>query len=135
MYSGPRVGVVDGDAGVLLVDDAGAGFLDEHVGGEGEDALARDHDLAGGDLVELDGAVDDGFLILGEHAHAAGGGGDELELFGGVDSAFLGHGSAEELENELRRVVHEADGWAGEGDEDVHRSRDGDGNLFGFAEG
>ena len=132
---GAAGGVVDGDAGVLLVDDAGAGFLDEHVGGEREDALARDHDLAGGDLVELDGAVDDGFLIFGEHAHAAGGGGDELELFGGVDSAFLGHWGAEELQNELRRSVHEADGGASEGDEDFHRPGDGDGDLFGFAEG
>ena len=81
-------GVVDGDAGVLLFDDAGAGLLDGHVGGEGEDLAARGHDLADGDVVELDGAVDDLFLKDGEQAHAAGGGGDELELFGRVDGAF-----------------------------------------------
>ena len=62
MCSGPRGGIVDGDAGVLLLDDAGAGLLDGHVGGEGEDLAARRHDLADGDVVELDGAVDDLFL-------------------------------------------------------------------------
>ena len=81
-------GIVDGDAGVLLFDDAGAGVFDGHVGGEGEDFAAGGHDLADGDVVELDGAVDDLFLKGGQQAHAAGGGGDELELFGRVDGAF-----------------------------------------------
>ena len=87
---GAAGGIVDGDAGVLLVDDAGAGVLDEHVGGEREDSLARGHDFAGGDFVEFEGAVDERLLKLGEHAHAAGGGGDELEFFGRVDCARSG---------------------------------------------
>ncbi len=49
-----------------------------HVGGEREDFAAGSHDLADGDMVELDGAVDDLFLEDWEEAHAAGGGGDEF---------------------------------------------------------
>ena len=45
------------------------------------------------------------------------------------------HRGAEELQDELRRAIHEADGGAGEGDEEVHRAGDGDGDLFGLAEG
>ena len=55
-------GIVDGDAGVLLFDDAGGGLLERHVGREGEDLAAGGHDLADSDVVELDGAVDDLFL-------------------------------------------------------------------------
>ena len=51
---------------------------ERHVGGEREDLAAGRHDLADGDVVELDGAVDDLFLKDGEQAHAAGGGGDEF---------------------------------------------------------
>jgi hypothetical protein len=65
MYRRAAGGVVDGDAGVLLLDDAGAGLLDEHVGGEREDFAAGGHDLAHGDVVELDGAMDDLFLNSG----------------------------------------------------------------------
>ncbi len=39
-------GIVDGDAGVLLFDDAGAGLFERHVGGEREDLAAWGHDLA-----------------------------------------------------------------------------------------
>ena len=70
--------VVDGDAGVLAVNDLGAGFFNEQVGGQGEDFLAGRHDLADGDIVQLEGAVDEGLLKFGQDAHAAGGGGDEL---------------------------------------------------------
>src|SRR5271170_1001446 len=59
---GASEGIVDGDARVLLFDDAGGGLLEGHVGGEGEDLAAGGHDLADGDVVGLDGAVDDLFL-------------------------------------------------------------------------
>ena len=128
-------GVVDGDAGVLLFDDAGAGLLDGHVGGEGEDLAAGGHDLADGDVVELDGAVDDLFLKDRQQAHAAGGGGDELELFGRVDGAFAAEGSAEEAEDEGRGAVHQPDDGAGDADEDVHGAGDGEGDALGALQG
>ena len=87
---GAAVFVVDGHAGVLVFDDLGAGFLKEHVGGQGEDFLARGHDFADGDVVQFQGAVDEGLLEAGQEADAAGGGGDELELVGGVDGGALG---------------------------------------------
>ena len=120
---------------MLLLDDAGAGALDGHVGGEGEDLAAGRHDLADGDVVELDGAVDDLFLEGGKEAHAAGGGGDELEFFGRVDGAFAAEGSAEEAEDERGGAVHEADGGAGHADEDVHGPGDGEGDALGALEG
>ena len=97
---GAAGGVVDGDAGVLLLDDAGAGLLDGHVGGEREDLAARSHDLADGDVVQLDGAMDDLFLEGRQQAHAAGGGGDELELLGRVDGALAAERRAEEPQDE-----------------------------------
>ena len=63
---GTAGGVVDGNAGVLLFDDAGGGLLQRHVGREGEDFAAGRHDLADRDVVELDGAVDDLFLKDGQ---------------------------------------------------------------------
>ncbi len=128
-------GFVDGDAGVLLFDDAGAGLLDGHVGGEGEDLAARGHDLADGDVVELDGAMDDLFLEDGEQAHAAGGGGDELEFFGGVDRAFAAERGAEEAEDDACGDVHQLHDGAGDADEDVHGAGDGEGDAFGSLEG
>src|SRR5271170_6523674 len=59
-------GLIDGDARVLLLDDAGGGLLERHVGGEGEDLAAGSHNLADCDVVELDGAMDDLFLKDGE---------------------------------------------------------------------
>ena len=79
--------------------------------------------------------MDDELLVLGQHASATGGGGDELEFFRGVDCAFLGHRCAEEAQHELGRAVHEADGGPSEVDEKIHRAGDGNGDLFGFAEG
>ena len=70
------VGIVDGDAGVLLLNDAGGGLLERHIGWEREDVAARGHNLADGDVVELDGAMDDLFLKDGEKSHAARGRGD-----------------------------------------------------------
>ena len=75
---GAAGGVVDGDAGVQLVDDAGACVLNEHVEGQGEDALTRRHDFAGRELVDFDGAVNEGLLIFRKHAGAARGCGHEL---------------------------------------------------------
>ena len=128
-------GVVDGDAGVLLLDDAGGGLLERHVGGEGEDLAARRHDLADGDVVELDGAVDDLFLKDREQAHAAGGGGDEFELFGGVDSAFAAQWGAEESEDDGGGGVQQLHDGARDADEDVHGAGDGEGDAFGALEG
>ena len=78
MMLGAAGGVVDGDAGVLLFDDPGGGLLKRHVGGEREDVAAWGHDLAYGDMIELDGAVDDLFLEDGQETHATSRGGDEL---------------------------------------------------------
>ncbi len=131
----PRLDVVDGDAGVLLLDDAGAGAFDGHVGGEREDLAARRHDLADGDVVEFDGAVDDLFLEGGKQAHAAGGRGDELELFGRVHGAFAGERRAEETQDEGGGAVHQADGGTRHADEDVHGAGDGEGDALGALQG
>ena len=128
-------GVVDGDAGVLLLDDAGAGVFDGHVGGEREDLAARGHDFAHGDVVELDGAMDDLFLKGGQQAHAARGGGDELQLFGRVHGAFAAEGRAEETEDDGGGAVHQADGGARHADEDVHGAGDGEGDALGTLQG
>ena len=132
---GAAGGIVDGDAGVLLLDDAGAGLLERHVGGEREDLAARRHDLAHGDVVELDGAMDDLFLKDGKQAHAAGGGGDELELFGRVDGAFAAQRSAEESEDDGGGDVHQLDDGTRDADEDVHGAGDGEGDALGALEG
>ena len=71
-------GIVDGNAGVLLLNDAGGGLLQRHVDGEREDLAARRHDLANCDVVEFDSAMNNLFLKDGKQAHAAGSGGDEF---------------------------------------------------------
>ncbi len=124
-------GIVDGDARVLLFDDAGAGLFDGEVGGEREDLAARRHDLADGDVVQLDGAMDDLFLKDGQETHAAGSGGDELDLFGRVDGAFAVQRRAEEFEHEGGGAVHQLHSRAGDADEDVHRPGDGEGDALG----
>ncbi len=127
--------VVDGDAGMLMINDAGAGGLDEGVAGEGDDFLTRGHDFAHGDLVHFEGAVNEAFLKGWEDAHAAGGGGDELQFFGGVDGGFVGHRDLEEVEDESCGALEEFDGGAGEGHEEEHGAGDGDGEIFGAAQG
>ena len=122
---------VDGDAGVLLLDDAGGGLLERHVGGEGEDLAARGHDLADGDVIELDGPMDDLFLKDREQAHAAGGGGNELELFGGVDGSFAAQWGAEETEDDRGGGVQQLHDGARDADEDVHGAGDGEGDALG----
>ncbi len=84
-----ELGVVDGDAGVLLFDDAGGCEFHGHVRGKAEDAATRRHDFADGDVVEVNGAVNDLFLEGGKQAAFAGFGGDELEFVGGVELATL----------------------------------------------
>ena len=68
--------------------------------GKREDPLARGHDFADGNIVELDGAVDERLLKAGEQAQAAGGGSDELEFFRRVDGGPLGHGNVETAQND-----------------------------------
>jgi len=73
--------VVDGDAAVLVIDDAGTGGFNEHVGGERDDFLAGGHNFADRGFVEFQGAMDESLLKWWQNAHAAGGCCDELEFF------------------------------------------------------
>ena len=127
--------IVDRNTRAVAGDDLGAGFFKQHVGGQREDLLARGHDLADGNVVKFEGAVDERFLKLGQQAHAAGGGGDELELVGGVDSGALGEGDIEAAQNGGCRYLEQADGGAGEGHEDQHGRRNGDSESLGAAQG
>jgi len=127
--------IVDGDAGVLLLHDTSGGLLDQHVCGEGEDLAARGHDLANGDVVELDGAVDDLLLKDGEEAHAARSCSDELQLLRGVDRALATQRRAEEFEDKRGGAVHQLHDRASDADEDVHGAGDCEGNAFGALEG
>ncbi len=135
----PRRGVglalVDRDAGVLLLDDAGAGALDGQVGGEREDFAAGGHYLAHGDVVQLDGAVDDLFLEGGKQAHAAGRGSDQLELFRRVDGALAVQRSVEETQHMRGGDVHQANGGAADADDDVHGAGNGEGDALGALQG
>ena len=128
---GAAGGVEDGNAGVLLLDDARAGLLDGHVGGEREDLAARSHDLADGDVVQLDGAMDDLFLEDGQQAHAAGRGGDELELLGRVDGALAAERCAKEAQDQRGGVVHQPHRRTRDADEDVHGAGDGERDALG----
>lgn len=128
-------GVIDGHAGVLLVDDACGGALDGHVRWEGEDAATRRHDLAHGDVAEFDGAMDDLLLENRKQAATACGRGDELDLLRGMDVAFAGERNAEEAQNKGSGGLHKLDCGTGDADEDVHRSGDGQGNAFAALHG
>ena len=79
--------------------------------------------------------MDEGFLILRQHSHAARGGRHQLQLFRGVDATFLGERGVEGTEHERGRAIHEAHDGAREVDEDVHGAGDGDGHLIGAAQG
>ncbi len=127
--------LIDWDAGVLLLDNAGAGAFDGQACGEGKDLAARGHDFADGDVVEFDCAMDDFLLKWREKAHAAGGGGDEFEFLRRVHGAFAAERRSEETQDQGSRVIHQADGGAGHADEDVHRAGHGEGNAFGALEG
>ena len=127
--------VVDGDAGVLMVNEAGAGGFNERVAGQGDDLLTRGHDFAYGDLVDFEGAVDDTLLKGRQDAVAPGGRGEEFELFRGVDGDFASHGHAEEAEHEARGGLQQVDGGPGDGHEEQHGAGDGDGEGFRATEG
>ena len=127
--------VVNGDAGAHVLDDLGGGRFDGQVGGQGKDLLAGGHDLADGHVFELEDAVDEGLLELGQNAEATGGGGDELELLRRVDLGTLGEGNVETAEDEGGRILEEADGGAGQGHEEEHGRGDGDGQSLGAAQG
>ena len=127
--------VVDGDAGVLLVDDAGESLVEREVGGEREDAGARDHDLAGGDVVEFERVEQHLFLGGGDLAGAAGGADDEAKLVGRVHGAVADLAGAEGAEDESGGAAHERDERAGDGEEEIHGSGDGESHTFGALEG
>ena len=126
--------IINGDAGVHFLDNAGAGIFDQHIGGEREDALARGHDLAGDDVVHLDGAVDERLLVFGQHAGAARSRGHELELFGGVDGALVGERRVKETQDQPGGAVEQADEWTGETDENFHGPGNTESHLVGAAE-
>ena len=129
------VGIVDGNAGVLLVDDAGGGLFDGEVGWKREDLAAGCHDLADGDLVELDGAVDDLFLEGGQQAHATSGGGDELKSSGEWTAPSPRRGARKSLRTTVAEELMQLDGRTGDADEDVHGAGNGECDAFGALKG
>ena len=126
--------VVDGDAGALAFNDAGAGIFHKHVGGQREDLLARGHDLANGNFVQLQGAVNERLLEFGQQAHAAGGGGDELQFFRRMDGGALRHLDVEAAQDDGGRALEEAHRRTDHGHEDQHGRGHGHGESLGAAQ-
>ena len=62
---GTAGGIVNRDAGVLLLDDFGDGFLERHVAGKRKNVRARHHDFAGGDGFQIEGVVEQFLLHSG----------------------------------------------------------------------
>jgi len=112
---------------VLEIDDARGCLFYRHVCGQRENLLTRRHDLADGYVVELKGAMDEGFLKTRQDACAAGGGGNELELFGRMSAGALGELDIEAAEGDTGGTAEEAHGGTHYSHEEEHGRRNGDG--------
>src|SRR5271167_1822108 len=85
---GTTQGVVDRNAGMLLFDDAGQGFVEREVAGQRKDVRPWHHDLAHRDAFELKGVVNHLFLERGDLSELAAGGDDKLEFVGRMYGAL-----------------------------------------------
>ena len=128
-------GVVHGDAGVLLLDDLGDGFLQRHVAGKRKNIGTRNHDLAHGDGLKVQRAVQQLLLQVADEAVAVRGGDAELELFRGVHAALADVAQSEGVQNPARRGSHGAGDRTEDGDEDIERPGDGERHLLGLLQG
>ena len=132
---GSALRIVDGNAGVLFVGDAGEGFFETEIGGQGKDSSARDHDLASGNAIEFEGIEKHFFLGGGKLSGGARGTDDEPELVGGVDGPVADFVGAEGAEDEAGGAAHEDGEGRGHGEKDIHGCGDGEGDAFGALQG
>src|SRR5580700_6279321 len=132
---GATLRIVDGDAGVLIVDYAGEGFVEVEIGGQRKNSGARDHHLAGRDAVEFEGIEQHLFLRRGELAGVVRGGDDKLEFVGRVDRAVADFASAEGAEDESGDAAHADRDRARDGEKDVYGCGYGQGDALGALQG
>src|SRR6202043_1617823 len=105
---GTALRIIDRDARVLPLDNASQSLVEQQVGGQRKNIRARDHNLADGDAVEFDGAVDHFFLELGNLAELPAGGHDELQFIWGVNGASTTRGlRAKDAQNQATGTAHE----------------------------
>ena len=79
--------------------------------------------------------MDEGFLKLGQKAHAPRGGGDELEFLGRMDLGAFGHGNVEAAQHHGGRGLQKAHRRPGQPHEQQHGRGDGHRQSLGAAQG
>src|SRR5712692_12104016 len=72
--------LVNGNARVLVLDDAADNLVQCGAGGKRHDLVARNHDLPNRHVVEVDHPVQHGFLRLQQLSPAAAAADDQLEF-------------------------------------------------------
>ncbi len=70
---------------MIVAENPRARLLKQHVRRQGKNLLPRSHDLAHGNVAQLQGAVHQHLLKLGQQAQAARRGRNQLQLLSGVD--------------------------------------------------
>src|SRR5258708_29593444 len=74
---------------MLVLDHGGQHLIEGGVDRYRDDVVARHHDFAYGDVIEIEDAMDDVLLHFGEVSEPAAGTDDEFQLLGGVAAAAL----------------------------------------------
>ena len=101
----------------------------------GKNSGARDHYLAGGDVVEIERVEQHLFLLGRKLARGAGGADDQAEFVGRVDGAVADFVGAEGAQDEAGGAAHEHGQRTGDGQEEIHGRGDGQGYALGSLEG
>ena len=97
---GPALRIVDGNAGVLFLNDSAKRFVQGQVAGQGENVRARHHDFTYGDVIQFQRVVDHLFLHVRDLPELAAGGDDQFQFVRRVHCATAHLARSKKLEHE-----------------------------------
>src|SRR5256885_41664 len=127
--------VIDGNARVLLLDYPSQGFLQGEVAGKGKNIRAGHHDFAHRNVFQFEGLVNHFFLKGRNLTELAASRHKQLELIGRMDGTLANLARAEYTKHDAGGPAHDKKEGAADGEENIHRAGDGQGDLFGTLQG
>ena len=106
MCSGPLLGSIYRNSGVLFLDDASQSIVEREIAGQRKNVGTWHHDFADGDVFQFQGVMDHFFLEGRDLAELSAGGHDQLEFVRRVDWTLANFRRTEYPQNRTRRPAH-----------------------------
>ena len=126
----PALRIVNRNSRVLLVDDTLQRFLERQIAGHGKDIRPGNHDLAHGNVLQIEGAQDQLSFRRAQYPQSAAGGDDQLQLFRRVHAGLADLSHAEGFQHDARGGRHERQKRRGQRHEEIHRPGNGQRNAL-----